>query len=129
MIQITTPRLLSVELPIKLSNNNAGRGHSFWKTKKDRDNYEATLRTLGHVYEPLDFPVYLRVTRLYCGRERAWDYSSGLRGSWKEFEDALVSCGWFVDDGPKWILGVVFDQQKHNESATRIEIFDGRGAK
>lgn len=126
MIHITTPRLIEVELPIKLSNSNDGRGHSFWRTKKKRDDFEATLRALGYVRQPLEFPVFLRVTRLYSGRERAWDYSSILRGDWKELEDSLVACGWFHDDSPRWIHGVVCDQQKRDQSGTRIEIFSAR---
>lgn len=124
MIIITSRRLLAVTLPVKLTNNNAGRGGSFWKSAKDRDNFEAMLRKLGHVYTPLDFPVLLRVTRLLSGREREWDFSSGLRGNFKELEDACVACGWFADDGPKWIRGVVFDQQRGDESAVMIEMFE-----
>jgi len=129
MIVITTPRLLSVTLPIKLTNSNNGRGGSFWKTAKDRKQFEETLRKNGHVYSPIPFPVYLRVTRLLSGREREWDYSSGFRGSWKELEDSCVACGWFQDDGPEYIRGIVFAQQRDAETAVRIEIFDGRDAK
>ncbi len=126
MIHITTLRLIEVELPIRLSNSNDGRGHSFWRTKRKRDEFEATLRLYGDIRTPLDDPVFVRVTRLYSGRERAWDYSSGLRGDWKELEDSLVACGWFHDDSPKWIRGVVFDQHKRDQSGTRIEIFSDR---
>lgn len=126
MILIAAKLLISIELPIKIKNGNDGRGYSFWKAKKFRDDYEAELRVLGHLYDPLDFPVYLRVVRLYSGNESEWDYSSILKGTWKELEDSLVACGWFVDDGPQWILGVVADQKKSDHSGTLIEIFDGR---
>lgn len=126
MIVILAPLLLTVDLPIKLTNSNDGRGHSFWRTNEDRTDCAILLKSLGHVYSPIDFPVYVRVTRLYSGLERKWDYSGGLRGNYKEIEDSLVACGWFVDDGPKWIKGVVFAQEKGEVTATRIEIFDGR---
>ena len=123
---VHTGRLLrSITLPIKLTNGNGGRGNAFWQTAKDRKQFEQTLRQLGHVYEPLDHPVELRVTRLMGPRERLWDHSSGLRGNWKELEDAMVACGWFRDDGPDWIAAVSFAQRKHDrrESAVLIEMF------
>ena len=124
MIVITSRRLLAVTLPVKLTNNNAGRGGSFWRSAKDRKAFEEMLRARGHVYTPLDFPVYVRITRVYAGREREWDYSSGLRGSAKELEDACVACGWLKDDGPAHIRGVVFDQRRGDESAVMIEMFE-----
>ena len=126
MIVHTGKLLLSVVLPIKLTNANNGRGGSFWKTAKDRKEFEATLRKLGHVYSPIGFPVELRVTRLMGKRERRWDYSSGFRGSWKEVEDAIVACGWLVDDGPEWIAGITFEQEKSDsgKSEIRIDIFE-----
>ena len=123
---VHTGRLLkSITLPIRLTNGNGGRGNSFWRTDAERRRLEATLRTLGHVYEPLDYPVELRVTRLIGPRERLWDHSSGLRGNWKELEDSLVACGWFHDDGPEWIAGISFAQRKNDrrESAVLIEMF------
>ena len=123
MIVITSKLLLSVVLPIKLTNSNTGRGGSFWKSAKDRKDFEAILRASGHVYTPLDFPVYLRITRIFAGREREWDYSSGLRGNAKELEDSGVACGFWHDDGPKWIRGVVFAQARGEKSAVMIEMF------
>ena len=126
MIVHTGRRLLSVVLPIKLTNNNGGRGGSFWKSAKDRRDFEALLRKLGHVYSPLDHPVELRVTRLMGKRERPWDHSSGFRGNWKEIEDAIIACQWLHDDGAEWITGVTFAQEKNESgvSEIRIEFFE-----
>lgn len=126
MIAHTGNLLIAIELPIKLTNKNDGRGGSFWRSAKERKQIEAILRASGHVYEPLDRPVELRVTRLIGKRERPWDYSSGLRGNFKEIEDSMVACGWFHDDGPEWIRGITFDQARSDDgrSAVRIEIFE-----
>lgn len=124
MIYAGQKPLLSVTLPVKLTNGNGGRSQKWFLTAKDRDAFEALLRSLGHVYSPIPFPVQLVVTRLLGKRERFWDYSSGFRGNWKELEDAMVACGWFKDDGPDDVKGVFFDQQKHaGDSAVKVEIF------
>lgn len=125
MIHPDQSPLLAVELPVKLTNGNDGRGSKWFQTAKDRKRLETLLRALGHVYSPLPFPVQLRVTRLLGKRERFWDASSCGRGNFKELEDAAVACGWFHDDCYEWIRGVYFEQRKEprDKPAVLVEIF------
>ena len=99
-----------VTLPIQLTNGNDGRGSRWFKSANIRNRMEKTLRQLGLARTPLDVPVAVTVTRVLGKGERKWDSSSGLRGNWKEIEDAMVACGWFHDDGPKWITETTFRQ-------------------
>ena len=118
--------LTTIVVEFKLTNANAGRGGSFWKSAKDRKDFESQLRAEGLVFKPIPHPVQLRVTRLLGPRERYWDPDSCGRGNFKEFCDAAVVCGWFHDDCGEWIRGVYFEQEKTDRktSAVRIEIFD-----
>lgn len=100
----------SVILPIELTNDNDGRGHKWFNSARRRNEIEALLRASGLVRTPFDHPVQLVVTRILGKGQRFWDFSSGLRGNWKEIEDALVACGWFHDDSAKWITQVDFRQ-------------------
>lgn len=103
--------LRRARLPFELTNSNDGRSKHWYKSAKFRNDAEAILRLqqLGQA-EPFDCPVAVEVLRLLGPGQRLWDYSSGLRGNWKEIEDALVAVGWFQDDGPKHIKRVWFDQ-------------------
>lgn len=92
-----------VILPFELTNGNDGRGSKWFSSAKIRKEFEATLRTLGMTRIPSPHPVRLTVTRILGKGQRLWDPSSILRGNWKEIEDALVACGWFIDDSPKFI--------------------------
>lgn len=123
--QQLTP-LLSVELPVELTNGNDGRGSKWFRSAKVREQMEKLLRSLGHVYSPIGFPVVIKVTRLLGKGQRLWDASSGFRGNWKELEDAMVVCGWFHDDSPKWIRNCYFDQLKQPgrvKPGVLVEIF------
>lgn len=127
---VTDDPLIIVTLPIELENRNDGRGHSFWRTAKERSNFETALRRDFGTVSPLDFPVWLRITRILWGaRQRFWDQDSILRGNAKELIDAMVACGWFHDDSRKWIRLVVGDQKKNKQDgpATVIEIFKAEG--
>ena len=118
--------LLSVELPITLTNNNDGRSKAWFKSDKERKDFEQLLRLSGHVRKPFDQPVRVTVTRVLGARQRLWDFSSGLRGNYKELEDAMVACGWFHDDGPTWVCGVDFRQdssRRANGPAVLVEVF------
>ena len=99
-----------VVLPFELNNGNDGRGSKWFSSANVRKKFEKSLRLLGMVYVPLDTPVAVTVTRVLGKGQRKWDSSSGLRGNWKEIEDAMVACGWFHDDGPKWITETTFRQ-------------------
>lgn len=121
--------LLSVELPIELTNGNDGRGSKWFSSAKERDRIERDLRTLGFVRKPFDRPVIVRVNRMLGARQQLWDSSSCGRGNWKEIEDALVVLGWFVNDSPKYITDTRFRQisQKisgRTKPAIIVDIFD-----
>ena len=120
------PPIMSALLPIELTNGNDGRTKRWFSSAKRRQEYEELLIAHGLRREPLDVPVWVRVTRVLGKGQRLWDYSSGLRGNWKEIEDALVSVGWFHDDGPKWVTAVQFVQNKTSRDrgpATLVEVF------
>ena len=67
---------------------------------------------LGLRRKPFAGPVEVHVTRILGPRQALWDTSSIGRGNWKEIEDSMVACGWFVDDSPKWITETRFFQDK-----------------
>ncbi len=120
--------LISVTLPIEMTNGNTGRGTSFWQSYQRRQRYEHTLKCLKLERTPFDHPVRLRLTRILGSRQRLWDADSVLRGSAKELVDSLVAVGWFHDDGPKWIVlaeGLQDDSQRKAGPATLVEVFDG----
>lgn len=121
----TATALLDVTIPIELTNGNDGRGSKWFNSAKVRKQVEATLRTLGLVRTPFDVPVRVTVIRILGKGQRLWDHSSTGRGNWKEIEDAMVVCGWFHDDGPKWIRSVGFfqdDSQRSVGPAVRVVI-------
>jgi hypothetical protein len=118
--------VLSVTLPMELTNKNKGQGHSWHHTAGDREDCETCLRALGHVRKPFTTKMNMRITRILGKRQHLWDQSSVLRGSAKQLEDALVSCGWFVDDSPEWIGLVIGDQEvpaKRGKPQVKIEVF------
>jgi hypothetical protein len=119
--------LHSAELPIELNNGNDGRGGKWFSSAKVRTKIEALLRATGHVRpKPFDRAVCLLVTRILGPRQQKWDADSYQRGNLKELIDALVVCGWFVDDGPKFIEEVRFRQlaktPRPDKSTTLIEV-------
>ena len=101
-------------LPIALTNRNTGRGHAWFGAKDDRKFIEGVLRCEFGTRRPFDYPVRLQITRILLPGQRLWDFDSVLRGNAKEIIDSLVALGWFVDDGPKWICGVIGEQDGHN---------------
>lgn len=100
---VTRELPFTLRLPFSLTNGNDGRGNKWYNSAKQRNDFEAQLRALGYIAKPFPFRVRLTVTRVLGKGQRLWDWSSCGRGSWKEIEDALVACGWFHDDCPKWI--------------------------
>lgn len=121
--------LLDMTLDIELTNNNTGKSYR-WRRKRDRDGFEQLLKAWNLVRTPFDVPVRVVVTRILGPRQSMWDYSSGLRGNYKELEDALVACGWWHDDGPRWIRDVAFRQdasQRVNGPKVRIQVFEWEG--
>ncbi len=115
--------MYSITLPIKLVNDNTGRSQHWSKAAKRKKLYVSILRVLGGKREPFDHPVTIRLTRILGARERLWDADSIGRGSAKELIDAFVACGWLVDDGPKWVVGIEYRQEidRLSKSAVRVE--------
>ena len=115
-------------LPIALNNRNAGQGRAWYDTNKERREIEQVLRLEGcHHAEPMPSPCKVRLTRMLGKGEREWDFDSIGRGNAKQLLDSLVALGWFVDDGPKHIAGVFYDQDSSCRDigpATRIEVFE-----
>ena len=118
-------KLMTIILPIKLTNGNTGRGNAWYMSAAFRDKVEKKLRGLGLARSPFAMPVTVTVTRILGKGERLWDSSSILRGNWKEIEDALVAIGWFVDDSPKhivWTNGRQDDTRRDKGPAVELEI-------
>ena len=101
---------ISLTLPFALTNGNDGRGSKWFSSAKLRKDFESALRLLGHTRTPFESPVEITVTRILGPKQSLWDSSSIGRGNWKEIEDALVACGWFHDDGQKYITRTTFEQ-------------------
>lgn len=97
-------------IPFELTNGNDGRGSKWFSSAKLRKQIEEELRLRRMVRTPFEFPVTCHVVRILGKGQRLWDTSSIGRGNWKEIEDALVACGWFTDDSPKYITRTTFDQ-------------------
>ena len=102
--------LLRIRLPIELTNSNSGRSGTYHRSYQFRRQVELQLRAWGLTRRPFEFPVEVTVCRVLGPYQKLWDVSSGLRGNWKEIEDALVAVGWFHDDKPKWISDTRFKQ-------------------
>jgi len=112
-------------LPFELTNGNDGRGSKWFSSAKLRKQFEKDLRRLDLVRKPFDCPVEIDVIRILGPGQKLWDSSSIGRGNWKEIEDAMVACGWFHDDGPKYIKSTQFFQSaamRHEGPSIRVEI-------
>ncbi len=93
--------------PIKLTNDNEGRTHHFSSARKRRLALENDLRLYGFFRHqaPL-FKQKVTLTRLLGPGERFWDWDSVLRGNAKELIDALAALKFFLNDSPRWVVGV-----------------------
>jgi hypothetical protein len=121
--------LLTLTLPIELTNNNNGQGRAWFSSAKARNKLEESLRALGLTRSPFEVPVKVVITRILGKGQRLWDSSSVLRGNYKQLEDAMVKCGWFYDDSPKYItvtLGLQDDTQRNEGPAIKIQIFESK---
>jgi len=114
---------MTVMLPFKLTNGNTGRGNAWFMSAAFRNKAEKKLRQLGLVRNPFPCKVSVTVTRILGKGERLWDSSSVLRGNYKEIEDALVACGWFVDDSMNYIgLTVGKQDATRRDKGSSIEL-------
>lgn len=117
--------LIDVVLPIELVNGNDGRGSKWFRSSTVRKKIEQLIRQLGLCRVPFDCEVQLRITRILGKRQQIWDADSIGRGNAKELVDALVACGWFHDDGPKYITACDYRQDKSQRDAgpaVRIQV-------
>ncbi len=92
-----------IRLPFELTNSNDGQGGHWGGSSKARRQFESDLRKLGLVFDPFTCKVSVVVVRILGKGQRLWDSSSVLRGNYKQLEDAMVACGWFTDDSPRYI--------------------------
>ena len=57
--------ILSVTLPMELTNKNKGQGHSWHHTADDRKDCDPCLKALGHIRKPF---------KAKMGVNTAWDF-------------------------------------------------------
>ena len=107
----------TIQLPFDLKNNNAGQGNRWFKSDKIRKEFESELRKRHLTRSPFLFPVKLTVTRVLGKRQQLFDSDSIGRGNFKQMLDALVACGWFSDDRPKFITIVDYRQDACRRSS------------
>lgn len=115
--------LKRITLPIKLTNYNDGQTRHFGMAASQRKKYEKIIRAKFGQQKPFDVPVRILVVRVLGKGQRLWDYSSILRGNWKQIEDALVACGFLHDDGPKYVtlvVGIQDESDRTRESCTEV---------
>lgn len=105
--------LRELQIPIELTNNNAGRTTHFGRSAAQRRKYERIIRAEFGQQKPYEIQVDLVVIRVLGKRQRLWDASSILRGNWKEIEDAIVACGFLSDDGPDYVRSIVGYQDRY----------------
>ncbi len=118
--------LRAIELPIELTNNNTGRTQHFGRSASQRRKYERIIRGKFGQQKPFECKVDVVVVRVLAKRQRLWDYSSVLRGNWKEIEDALVACGFLHDDGPQYVgccLGLQDAETRLNSDGGFVRIY------
>jgi hypothetical protein len=116
--------LLRQVLPVKLTNDNDGRSGMYFRTHSRRKKYAKQLA--GFARKPFAQPTRIVIRRLLGPKERLWDADSIGRGNAKEIIDALVSLGWWVDDGPKYIVTCDYRQEPNMRElgpATMIEVY------
>lgn len=118
--------LLSVTLPIELTNRNDGQGKAWYASHTTRQDFEAQIIVMGLRRTPFACKTWCVWTRILGPGQKLWDCSSIFRGNAKQLEDALVACGWWHDDCPKYITEVIGRQETNQREigpAVRIDIY------
>jgi hypothetical protein len=118
--------VLSVVSGVQLHNKNDGQGGSWHRSAQDKKNILERL-TFENLRRDVPFgPCMLLITRILGHEQRLWDYDSIGRGSAKQLVDSLVNLGWFPDDSPRHIRGVMYDQDASNKDcgpSTKIDVY------
>lgn len=118
--------LKRITLPIKLTNYNDGQTRHFGMAASQRKKYEKIIQAKFGKQKPFNIPVQIVVVRILGKGQRLWDYSSVLRGNWKQIEDSLVACGFLHDDGPEYVrlvVGIQDASDRTRESCTEVLFF------
>ena len=109
---------------VEIKNRNYATANTMYK-KGIKAKFERHLSQFAR--KPFDRPVKLIVTRILGIGQRVYDYDSIGRGDAKELIDTLSDIGWFNNDGPRWIQGVFYDQDKSQRwsgPAVKVQVFE-----
>ncbi len=99
--------MISFTIPVELTNNNDGQSRHWSKANSSKKMFAQTLAALRLRSTPPDHPQNIVITRILGKRQSLWDADSVLRGNAKQLIDALVDAGYFIDDGPKYIIEAI----------------------
>lgn len=114
--------LLDEVIPVDIVSQNTGRGNRWFNAAKIRNQFEDLLILQNRRKYPIEVPVDLEYTRRVGPGQRAWDQDN-LALALKQFQDALVSMGWFHDDSPKWIRSIRYRHDtEHREAGAAIRV-------
>ena len=117
--------VLSMVLPVQLTNRNDGQGHHWSRTARDKQRLREQLNHLKR--SPFRFRVDVVLTRIIGKGQRFWDPDSVGRGNAKQIVDTLTNLGWWHDDSSKHIRNFDYrqdDSQRSNGPAVLIEVFE-----
>lgn len=113
---------------INRSSRNAAARQAFAamgrRYRAERDTWVLLIRNAMQMAKvpPARMRRMVRITRLFAGREREWDYGN-LVGGAKPAIDAMVIAGLLVDDSPKW-SDQAYHQERGAESGVRLVVTD-----
>lgn len=136
----------TIDVPMKLKNNNQGQGRHWSGSHRERRIASEAVANAGFWYHLADHTkVGLRLSewllephtsygllgmvvwRVLGPRERLWDADSVLRGNYKQIQDALIEAGLAEDDSPKyieWVLGRQDKERRGEGPCVEIELYD-----
>ena len=117
--------LLSIWLPVELTNRNDGQGHHWARTSAAKKQLRAQLNHRKR--KPFDVRVDVVLTRILGKGQRLWDPDSIGRGNAKQIVDALTDLGWWHDDSAKWIRNFDYrqdDSQRKSGPSVRVDVYE-----